>query len=168
MKPCGGLAVAFLMVSAAQSAAAGLSASFVDRPAIRPEMVRGVKASLQCAKKMLDHNAMDDCIAAADAKARREQVNPSPFLLGLHFRSLILYSEMLDGDTEVAPSNYVAAHAIREDRRDVSRSYAIFAKLQRQVGVTDRQVVGLVFDTEASKASAIAQLKQWAASPPKP
>lgn len=149
MRTRGVFAIAFLALSAVQSAAADLNAPLVDKPTIKSEMLRGVNTSLYCAKNLVDRNVMNDCLAAAESRARREQTDPSPFLLGLYVRSLLLYLEM-------------------EDWREVSRSYPVFASLQKEVGVTDRQIVAVLFDTEAGRASAVATLKRWAASPPKP
>jgi hypothetical protein len=167
MRACGELAIVFLALSAVHSPAADLNTPLAEKTTIGSEIRRGERASLSCAKNPLDHNAMNNCLAAVESKARREQANPTPFLLGLYFSSLTMYSEMLEGDKELAGSNDQAAHAIPEDMRDVSRTYANFAKLQKMLGISDGQLVSTVY-TEAGRPAALTQLKQWAASPPKP
>jgi hypothetical protein len=75
---------------------------------------------------------------------------------------------MVKSDSELAPTNNIAAAELPTAEREFALTYGVFRHHQEKLGVTDEQLIAADGDlTPAGKQSLLAQLRSWKQRPPK-
>jgi hypothetical protein len=147
-------------------AAADLNAPVNNTPTIGSEIARGIDAANNC-PMMRPRKVVDDdtysCIAGIANTNRQRMTAFEPFLLGLYFRSWLVMD--VAAYPSKAPDDAIGERLETSARRDASEFYAAFRGYQKQLGVTDEQLIQATKSAGGSTASNQARLDFWASLP---
>ncbi|HEY4115418.1 MAG TPA: hypothetical protein VGM17_15285 [Rhizomicrobium sp.] len=153
-------------MSAQPAIAADLNALLNDQPTIGSEVSRGAAASFQCElNHEADSVAFGKCVS--DAANADEQRHPdyAAFELGLYWQECVLRSIILGGDKQ--GHMLLDDVELRHSKTVLVLSYQQFRRYQRQLGLTDEQLVTAYAAGDPAWRPLVQQLHDWEKHPPK-
>ncbi len=156
-------AIAFAMLlTISGAAAADLNAPINNTPTIGSELQRGVAAAFDCHLKFVsDTSRQSQC--ALDAASVDQQRHPDfkPFHLGVFWGMWMEWGFDIQSDRSIAGTNTFAAARLPELIRERETYLPLFRRIQREVGVTDEQLVNAQQAMlPAAKAKLLEDLRQ--------
>ena len=161
------IAISYLLSAAAQTA--DLNAPINTRPTIGSEIKRGHDVAFDCSIKFADDViSLSECVNDALSVNRQRQVDTLPFELGAFLQECQQEAFLIKAETELAPTNSLAARELPEVRRHLALCYPILRNDQKKLKITDEQLIKAI-DTlaPAGRVTYLDQLHEWEKNPPK-
>ncbi len=143
--------------------AADLNAPIQNTPTLGSEIHRGIGAATDC--YFLHDNNFDPlsytgCVTRADSKNTQAQAAYRPFSLGLHFQAWLwedIEIQMYHGD----PHKVFAKRLAEQAGQYAPLEFAIFRRIQMELGVSDGQLMAVTDLTAAGKNETLARIAYW-------
>ena len=148
------------------SFAADLNAPVSTTPTLGSEIHRGGAAAADCAFNVnFEINALKfrQCLQGADSKNDQQRGETKPFSLGLYFEAWLLKYSLFNGERR-HPGRISAANLVI-DKREVASDFDIFRGLQRDLNISDAQLLSVSEVSDIGRKTLPTVIEHW--SPPK-
>lgn len=153
------LSLSLWLLSAPPAFAADINAPLNETPTIASEIRRGEMAAVKCnGDNLLDPLAFSKCTSAAAMADEQRHRNSAPFQLGLYWQESVLNTIQVEGGGYGADVN--------ELKTFIATSYQGFRFFQKQLDLTDEQIVTAVAANDPAYQPLLDQLHSWERNPP--
>ena len=152
------LGISFLAANAAE-----LNAPITNKPTLGSEIYRGSAAGNDCyfvGDNNFSPTKYAECISKAESTNIQSQPTYKPFSLGLHFRAWLWEDIEITMADEPPPSRFkrrLAAEASSYAPLD----FEIFRKIQSELGITDKQLFGIIQLTSEGQLDTSKRFAYW-------
>lgn len=125
-------------------------------PDPRPDVLRGYEANNACDTNLPDIRKLADCYRDTDAKA-----HSIAFRAGLYLGASINFDALATVDAAMASGNKLAAMDLVLAKAELKNAYLTLRPLQRQIGLSDAQLIAATPIKPEARALYLAKLRGW-------
>lgn len=159
---------AVLLLTGIPAQAADLNSSIDTHPTVGSEIKRGDDAAFECGlHNIADPLSTSICVSNAVSEDKQRQPNSIPFVVGAFWGECKQQALSVDSSSQLAATNSLAAAELPAAKRALAQAYEVFRHYQKQLDVTDEQLVdALKVDSTEGRQALLRQLRAWKLNPP--